>query len=45
LPNRKEAYHNTWEELENEVYEEVRNSITGKRQHLIYGTNIVKNWI
>jgi protein-serine/threonine kinase len=36
---------NTWEELENEVYEEVRNSITGKRQHLIYGANIVKNWI
>ncbi|GIJ85719.1 hypothetical protein Asppvi_004581 [Aspergillus pseudoviridinutans] len=41
----KKRAQNTWEELENEVYEEVRNSITGKRQHLIYGTNMVKNWI
>ncbi|GIC89677.1 FHA domain-containing serine/threonine-protein kinase [Aspergillus udagawae] len=41
----KKRSQNTWEELENEVYEEVRNSITGKRQHLIYGANIVKNWI
>ncbi|GFF64490.1 hypothetical protein CNMCM6936_009085 [Aspergillus lentulus] len=44
-PTGKKRALNTWEELENEVYEEVRNSITGKRQHLIYGTNIVRNWI
>ncbi|RHZ49258.1 FHA domain-containing serine/threonine-protein kinase [Aspergillus thermomutatus] len=44
-PTGKKSAQNTGEEFENEVYEEVRNSITGKRQHLIYGTNIVKNWI
>ncbi|GIK00317.1 hypothetical protein Aspvir_004339 [Aspergillus viridinutans] len=44
-PTGKKSAQNTWEELENEVYEEVRNSITGKRQHLVYGTNIVKNWV
>ncbi|KAG2016763.1 hypothetical protein GB937_006243 [Aspergillus fischeri] len=42
---RKKRADNTWEELENEVYEEVRNSITGKRQRLLYGANIVANWI
>ncbi|RHZ74237.1 hypothetical protein CDV55_107134 [Aspergillus turcosus] len=44
-PAGKKRVQDTREELENEVYEEVRNSITGKRQHVVYGTNIVKNWI
>lgn len=45
FPTGKKRTQDTREELENEVYEEIRNSITGKRQHVVYGTNIVKNWI
>lgn len=44
-PTGKKRVQDTREELENEVYEEVRNSITGKRQHVVYGTNIVRDWI
>ncbi|KAF7118698.1 hypothetical protein CNMCM5793_008237 [Aspergillus hiratsukae] len=44
-PTGKKRARDTREELENEVYEEVRNSITGKRQHVVYGTNIVNPWI
>lgn len=41
---RKKRASNTWEEFGNEVYEEVKNSITGKRHRLLYGANFVANW-
>lgn len=32
--------HNIWDILEGEVYEDVDNAVTGKRQQLIYGSNV-----
>lgn len=39
---RKRTY-DIWNELEDEVYEEVNNVVTGKRQQLIYGSNVFAN--
>lgn len=36
----KRHTHNIWDILEGEVYEEVDNAVTGKRQQLIYGSNV-----
>lgn len=39
---RKRTY-DIWNELEDEVYEEVKNMVTGKRQQLVYGSNVFAN--